>query len=239
MGDPSRYPEIRMARHMYALQWLPREIRDDRPLLQQWIDNNMSSYLPRRVCARGLSSWRYLTASAPLQRSGQTSAVGQPTNETGQQNTAPGVNVTGRITRRQRSRYRTEMPPVASLVLNLSIAVALITPPAADITVTSRRAVLGACAAAAMFTSHKAAAWCGETVPSWAFYLKWDDDPALPFEYAGTQGKFYCRVVGDVAREKKVGLTARPAACTQHLKSGLFAEILRHRCMRRPACRPW
>eukprot|EP00962_Isochrysis_galbana_P016276 scaffold4656_cov117-Isochrysis_galbana.AAC.8 len=42
MGDPSRYPEIRMARHMYALQWLPREIRDDRPLLQQWIDNNLT-----------------------------------------------------------------------------------------------------------------------------------------------------------------------------------------------------
>eukprot|EP00962_Isochrysis_galbana_P038554 scaffold13700_cov136-Isochrysis_galbana.AAC.5 len=27
------YPEIRTTRHMYALQWLPREIRDDRPLL--------------------------------------------------------------------------------------------------------------------------------------------------------------------------------------------------------------
>jgi len=46
MGDPSRYPEIRTARHMYALRWLPREIRDDRPLLQQWIDNNMTYYLP-------------------------------------------------------------------------------------------------------------------------------------------------------------------------------------------------
>eukprot|EP00962_Isochrysis_galbana_P041525 scaffold15267_cov118-Isochrysis_galbana.AAC.13 len=48
MGDPARYPEIRMARHMYALQWLPREVRDDRPLLQQWIDNNMS-YLDARA----------------------------------------------------------------------------------------------------------------------------------------------------------------------------------------------
>eukprot|EP00962_Isochrysis_galbana_P020884 scaffold6130_cov112-Isochrysis_galbana.AAC.3 len=46
MGDPSRYPEIRTARHMYALQWLPREIRDDRPLLQQWIDNNMTYQRP-------------------------------------------------------------------------------------------------------------------------------------------------------------------------------------------------
>eukprot|EP00962_Isochrysis_galbana_P021397 scaffold6313_cov113-Isochrysis_galbana.AAC.6 len=48
MGDPSRYPEIRLARHMYALQWLPRDVRDDRPLLQQWIDNNMS-YLDARA----------------------------------------------------------------------------------------------------------------------------------------------------------------------------------------------
>jgi len=48
MGDPALYPEIRMARHMYALQWLPREIRDDRPLLQQWINNNMS-YLDARA----------------------------------------------------------------------------------------------------------------------------------------------------------------------------------------------
>jgi len=23
MGDPSRYPEIRMARFLYAMQWLP------------------------------------------------------------------------------------------------------------------------------------------------------------------------------------------------------------------------
>jgi len=48
MGDPSRYPEIGTARHMYALRWLPREIRDDRLLLQQWIDNNMS-YLDARA----------------------------------------------------------------------------------------------------------------------------------------------------------------------------------------------
>eukprot|EP00962_Isochrysis_galbana_P029107 scaffold9276_cov112-Isochrysis_galbana.AAC.4 len=30
MGDPSRYPEIRAARTVYALQWLPRDLRDDR-----------------------------------------------------------------------------------------------------------------------------------------------------------------------------------------------------------------
>eukprot|EP00962_Isochrysis_galbana_P004056 scaffold1130_cov127-Isochrysis_galbana.AAC.8 len=42
MGDPSRYPEIRMARFMYAMQWLPRDLRADYGLRQQWIDNNMS-----------------------------------------------------------------------------------------------------------------------------------------------------------------------------------------------------
>eukprot|EP00962_Isochrysis_galbana_P019286 scaffold5611_cov132-Isochrysis_galbana.AAC.18 len=29
MGDPSRYPDIRMARFMYAMQWLPRNLRAD------------------------------------------------------------------------------------------------------------------------------------------------------------------------------------------------------------------
>jgi hypothetical protein len=48
MGDPSRYPEIRTARHLYALRWLPREIRDDQTLLHQWIDNNLS-YLDARA----------------------------------------------------------------------------------------------------------------------------------------------------------------------------------------------
>eukprot|EP00962_Isochrysis_galbana_P052072 scaffold23448_cov133-Isochrysis_galbana.AAC.2 len=50
MGDPSRYSDIRMARTVYALQWLPRDLRDDRLLLQQWIDNNMT-YLDARVLA--------------------------------------------------------------------------------------------------------------------------------------------------------------------------------------------
>eukprot|EP00962_Isochrysis_galbana_P026377 scaffold8181_cov116-Isochrysis_galbana.AAC.1 len=57
MGDPALYPKIRTARHMYALQWLPREVRDDRPLLQQqlvnnngWIDNNNNmTYLDARA----------------------------------------------------------------------------------------------------------------------------------------------------------------------------------------------
>jgi hypothetical protein len=117
------------------------------------------------------------------------------------------------------------MSPLASLLLTLNIAAALKPPVASDITDLSRRAVLGASAAAAMFTSQKAIAWCGEAVPSWAFYLKWDDDPAFPFEYAGTQRNFYCRIVGDLAREKKVGLAARPATRLE-LRLGSFTPAL-------------
>eukprot|EP00962_Isochrysis_galbana_P035168 scaffold12014_cov114-Isochrysis_galbana.AAC.1 len=51
MGDPSRYPEIRLARHMYALQWLPRAIRDDRPLLQSTVDRQQH-VLSRRARSR-------------------------------------------------------------------------------------------------------------------------------------------------------------------------------------------
>eukprot|EP00962_Isochrysis_galbana_P028116 scaffold8864_cov122-Isochrysis_galbana.AAC.4 len=36
MSDPSRYPDIRTARLVYALQWLPRDFRDDKWLRQQW-----------------------------------------------------------------------------------------------------------------------------------------------------------------------------------------------------------
>jgi len=42
MGDPSHYPETRMARFMYAMKWLPPDLRADYQLRQQWIDNNMS-----------------------------------------------------------------------------------------------------------------------------------------------------------------------------------------------------
>jgi len=61
MGETPRstlYPEIRTARHMYALRWLPREIRDDRPLLQQWIDNNLSYLDARALVALQAASWR-------------------------------------------------------------------------------------------------------------------------------------------------------------------------------------
>jgi len=49
-GDPSRYPKIRMARFLFALQWLPRDLRADYGLRQQWIDNNMT-YLDALVLA--------------------------------------------------------------------------------------------------------------------------------------------------------------------------------------------
>eukprot|EP00962_Isochrysis_galbana_P021869 scaffold6460_cov130-Isochrysis_galbana.AAC.6 len=40
MGDPSRYPDIRMARFTYAMTCLPPDLRADYQLRQQWIDNN-------------------------------------------------------------------------------------------------------------------------------------------------------------------------------------------------------
>eukprot|EP00962_Isochrysis_galbana_P040403 scaffold14625_cov125-Isochrysis_galbana.AAC.4 len=50
MGAPSRYPEIRQARTIYALKWLPRDFTDDRVLRQEWIDNNLT-YLDARALA--------------------------------------------------------------------------------------------------------------------------------------------------------------------------------------------
>eukprot|EP00962_Isochrysis_galbana_P053340 scaffold24766_cov120-Isochrysis_galbana.AAC.2 len=50
MGDPSRYPEIRMARFLYAMKWLLPDLRADYQLRQQWIDNNMT-YLDARALA--------------------------------------------------------------------------------------------------------------------------------------------------------------------------------------------
>eukprot|EP00962_Isochrysis_galbana_P002221 scaffold579_cov129-Isochrysis_galbana.AAC.1 len=40
MGDPAQYPEVRMARFLYAMQWLPPDFRADYQARQQWIDNN-------------------------------------------------------------------------------------------------------------------------------------------------------------------------------------------------------
>jgi len=62
-----------------------------------------------------------------------------------------------------------------------------------------------AAAAAALLPPDRAAAWCGEPVPSWAFYLQWDQT-ALPFEYQGASAQVRYRVVGDVVRERKAGV---------------------------------
>ena len=73
-------------------------------------------------------------------------------------------------------------------------------------TVSRRHVATTALAATTLQPISRAAAWCGEAVPSWAFYLKWDENPAVPFEYDGVKGTTFCRVVGDVARESKAGV---------------------------------
>eukprot|EP00962_Isochrysis_galbana_P056822 scaffold28955_cov139-Isochrysis_galbana.AAC.1 len=50
MGDPALYPEIRTARFLYAMQWLPRDFTADYQARQQWIDNNLT-YLDGLVIA--------------------------------------------------------------------------------------------------------------------------------------------------------------------------------------------
>eukprot|EP00962_Isochrysis_galbana_P041776 scaffold15406_cov119-Isochrysis_galbana.AAC.11 len=42
MGDPALYPEVRTARFLYAMQWLPPDCRADYQARQQWIDNNLT-----------------------------------------------------------------------------------------------------------------------------------------------------------------------------------------------------
>eukprot|EP00962_Isochrysis_galbana_P000276 scaffold80_cov106-Isochrysis_galbana.AAC.2 len=66
MGDPALYPEIRTARFLYAMQWLPPDLRADYQARQQWIDNNMS-YLPRR---RRLQLCRELRPRRQIPRKG-------------------------------------------------------------------------------------------------------------------------------------------------------------------------
>eukprot|EP00962_Isochrysis_galbana_P019211 scaffold5591_cov122-Isochrysis_galbana.AAC.1 len=50
MGDPARYPEIRTARFIYAMQRLPRDFTADVQARQQWVDNNLT-YLDGLVLA--------------------------------------------------------------------------------------------------------------------------------------------------------------------------------------------
>eukprot|EP00962_Isochrysis_galbana_P025545 scaffold7890_cov112-Isochrysis_galbana.AAC.5 len=42
MGDAYEYPEIRMARFQYAMLWLPKKVRADYGLREQWINNNLN-----------------------------------------------------------------------------------------------------------------------------------------------------------------------------------------------------
>ncbi|EOD27238.1 hypothetical protein EMIHUDRAFT_205238 [Emiliania huxleyi CCMP1516] len=63
----------------------------------------------------------------------------------------------------------------------------------------------GAFVVAAAAAPRAAVGWCGEAVPSWAFFVKWDDG-RVPFEWEGAKGEAYCRVVGDRAREAKAGV---------------------------------
>jgi len=42
MGDARKYPEIRASRFQYAMLFLPKKIRADYELRQQWIDNNLT-----------------------------------------------------------------------------------------------------------------------------------------------------------------------------------------------------
>eukprot|EP00962_Isochrysis_galbana_P004824 scaffold1320_cov113-Isochrysis_galbana.AAC.3 len=44
MGDARKYPEIRASRFQYAMLFLPKKIRADYELRQQWIDNNLTYY---------------------------------------------------------------------------------------------------------------------------------------------------------------------------------------------------
>ena len=71
-------------------------------------------------------------------------------------------------------------------------------------TLVGRRAILAAAALTAAPT-HPALAWCGETFPSWAFYLKWDQN-SVPFAYQGVEGSTSYRILGDIAREKRSGV---------------------------------
>jgi len=67
-----------------------------------------------------------------------------------------------------------------------------------------RAMVLGAAAAVTLAPSRPATAWCGESFPPWAYYLKWDE-LAVPFQVGEARGQVFCRIVGDIAREQKSG----------------------------------
>ena len=88
---------------------------------------------------------------------------------------------------------------IAATVLSLAIS------PRPARRVPQRRFVVQGAAAAVVAAPRAAVGWCGEAVPSWAFFVKWDDG-RVPFEWEGAKGEAYCRVVGDRAREAKAGV---------------------------------
>eukprot|EP00962_Isochrysis_galbana_P029498 scaffold9430_cov128-Isochrysis_galbana.AAC.6 len=51
MGDTRKYPEIRALRFKYAMQFLPRHLRNDVEYRKQWIDNNLT-YLDAELLER-------------------------------------------------------------------------------------------------------------------------------------------------------------------------------------------
>ena len=65
-----------------------------------------------------------------------------------------------------------------------------------DLAVGRRAIAAAAVAALAGSPALPAGAWCGERFPSWAFYLKWDENPSVPFEFGGAKGVTSYRIVG-------------------------------------------
>ena len=68
-----------------------------------------------------------------------------------------------------------------------------------------RTASLAALSAVLQPPAAPAHAWCGEKVPGWAYFLKWDERP-VPFIWEGVKAEVLCRVVGDKGRESKTGV---------------------------------
>jgi pimeloyl-ACP methyl ester carboxylesterase len=74
-----------------------------------------------------------------------------------------------------------------------------------SLTAPTRRALLGALCSVTLPPLAPANAWCGERIPSWAYYLKWDE-VSVPFSFGGEQGNVRYRVVGDQTREVATGV---------------------------------
>jgi len=90
-------------------------------------------------------------------------------------------------------------------VLSLISSPSLLLPSPPPAPAVTRRSLLGLGAAAAFASPSAARAWCGEQVPSWAFYLKWDET-AVPFKHEGVDAQLFLRIVGDRAREDKTAV---------------------------------